>query len=130
MAVLHTAFQVAWADARLAANEVSAARSVATVLGIYEQGRGLLQAPPEAQPELRAHVDPVRELAYATAVWMALADGVLDQEECRLLNRLRVELNLTVERSAEIEDVVFAGRRSDLSWEDQYAQLVSEFGAP
>jgi hypothetical protein len=61
---------------------------------------------------------------------MALADGLLDQDECRLLNRLREELNLTPARSAEIEDVVFAGRRSDLGWEDQYAQIVSTFGAP
>lgn len=130
MAVLHTAFHVAWADARLAPNEVSAARSVATVLGVLEQGRGLLRTPPSVRPELRGHVDAVRELAYATAVWMALADGLLDQDECRLLNRLREELNLTPTRSAEIEDVVFAGRRSELGWEDQYARIVSTFGTP
>lgn len=129
MAVLHTAFQVAWADARLAPDEVSAARSVATVLGVIEQGRGLLQTPSEMRPEHRAHLDPVRDLAYATAVWMALADGVLDPSECRLLNRLRAELNLTAARAADIEDFVFGRRRSDLGWEDQYAQILSEFGA-
>ena len=131
MAVLRTAIYVAWADQRLAPSEVSAARGVATVLGVLEQGSGLLSQPPKnpSQLGLGELAEPLRELAYATAVWVALADGILDAEECRQLNGLRDPLKLSAARCGEIEDLVFASNRDDESWEGRYAAIARQFSA-
>ena len=117
-----------WADARLSANELSAVRGIATVLGLGEQARGLLSKGPmpPSKMALSSLSAPSRRLTYATLVWVALADGVLDANECRVLNSLRGDLELDAESCAAIEDLVFAASGGSDAWAERYAKMVAQ----
>jgi hypothetical protein len=133
LTVLEAVAYVAWADGRLAADEVSAARGVATVLGLAgpgTKGPGLLARGPiePSELELEDLEQRHRELVYATAAWIAMADGVLDRAERRALAVLRERLGLTAERCMELEDLVFP-YCGDAEWDRRYAGIVNELGA-
>lgn len=134
MTVLETVSFMAWADGRIAPDEVSAARGVATVLGLHRRdtgGPGLLARGP-IEPEALTLVGlarPQRELIYATAAWIAMADGILDVSERRALRTLQGRLGLSAERCDDLEELVFTYAGED-DWERRYASILNELGAP
>lgn len=131
MTVLRAAAFMAWADGRLAANELSAARGVATVLGLSgpgTEGPGLLARGP-LMPSALAF-DGLgrrqRELVYATAAWIAMADGILDVAERRALRILQRRLRLEPEVCDRVEELVYAYAGDD-DWPRRYAGVLHEF---
>lgn len=128
MIVVQAACHMVWADARLSPSELSAVRGVATVLGLDEQARGLLSKGPmpPSKLALSSLPEPSRRLTYATLVWIALADGVLDANECRVLNSLREDLELDTDSCAAIENLVFAASGGSDAWAERYAKMVTQ----
>ncbi|MCA9603944.1 MAG: hypothetical protein KC417_18055, partial [Myxococcales bacterium] len=83
IACLHAMSCIAWADGRLHADELSAARAAAAILGLdgpHSEGPGLLNRRPALRRvPIHALSDEGRRAVYASAAWMALADGILDR---------------------------------------------------
>ncbi len=133
LTVLEAAAYMAWADGRLAADELSATRGVATVLGLTgpgSRGPGLLARGPVDVRALQLDDldDRHRELVYATAAWIAMADGVFVVSERRALRVLQERLGLSRERCSELEDLVFA-YCGESDWDRRYASIMHELGA-
>ena len=92
-AIYETAVALAWADGRLSAEEIQAARVVAEELslnGPFSLAGPKLRLMQTSIPDVP---NAIAELAYATAVWMAYADG-LHRRESILLGRLRQRLGI------------------------------------
>jgi len=126
--VVRVAAHMAWVDRRLVADEVSATRGVAAVLGVEQAGAGLLSRGP-LEPvafESSALEAGSRELVYATAVWVALADGVLDPVERRALATLAHCLGLDAEQCERIETLVWPWAGSSGEWERRYAGVLTQ----
>ncbi len=126
--IVRVAAHMAWVDRRLLAEEVSATRSVAAVLGVEQAGAGLLCRGPLGQLafESSALEAGAKDLVYATAVWIALADGVLDTVEQRALATLARCLQLEPARTEAIESLVWpwAGNAGD--WERRYVGVLTQ----
>lgn len=88
---------VARVDPMIAAPQIGAVRGAQIALGLVEvsslDGAVLRPATGEWRM-LTIAPDRERSLAYAAARWVALADGVLDDAEYKLLAELRRELGL------------------------------------
>jgi tellurite resistance protein len=129
LSVLETAAYMAWADRRLAPDELSAARGVATVLGLGVAGAGVLSRAKEpASLDFTGLDTRGRELVYATAVWIALADGVLEPSERRALRILEGRLGLTPERCEDLEDLVHGLGGPGEGWDRRFASVVQQLG--
>ncbi|GAB4207506.1 MAG: hypothetical protein OHK0013_25210 [Sandaracinaceae bacterium] len=129
LTVLGAAAFMAWADRRLAPDELSAARGVATVLGLGTAGAGMLSRSVDAASLDFSALDPRgRELVYATAVWIALADGVLEPSERRALRILEGRLGLTPERCEDLEDLVHSLGGPGEGWDRRFASVVQQLG--
>jgi len=106
--VFETLVFVAWSDDHLAATEVASARAVAEELDLagepgaadarLRRGRRAL-----ADLDLESRSDAARSIVYATAFWMALADGVEHPAERATLRMLRLRLGLDEVRAALLE---------------------------
>lgn len=129
LSVLEAAAYMAWADRRLAPDELSAARGVATVLGLSTAGAGILSRAVEASSLDFSALDARgRELVYTTAVWIALADGVLEPAERRALRILQGRLGLTPERCEDLEDLVHGLGGPGEGWDRRFASVVHQLG--
>lgn len=128
--LVDVAAHIAWADRRLAADEVSAARSVAVVHGAVSEGAGRLAAGPldPLRFETAALEAGPRELVYATACWVALADGVLATAEREVLDHLGACLRLSKTRREEIETLVWQWSGPAEDWDRRYAGLITQLG--
>lgn len=136
-ACLHAMSCVAWADGTLHVDEVTVARTAAQVLGVADALRSERLLRRQRLRRLPAHaISPEGRVAvYASAVWMALADGVLDRRERDLLRALQRILELGEEERVRVEDNVYAlGVRFVGGWRERYAgilvHLVAEAGEP
>jgi hypothetical protein len=126
MRIARVAAHMAWVDRRLAADEVSAAQGVAAVLGVEEAGAGLLSGGPLPavafeSSALEAHA---REVVYATALWIALADGVLAPTEREALASLARCLRLRPDERERIESLVWPWGGNAGGWERRYAEIL------
>ncbi len=121
---------MAWVDRRLDANEISAARGVAVVHGVDRAGAGLLAKGPidPLSFEIAALESGSRDIAYATAVWIALADGVLGPPERFALDRLAWCLGLERDRRETLEDLVWVWAGAVGEWERRYAGVLQQVG--
>jgi tellurite resistance protein len=129
LTVLEAAAYMAWADRRLAPDELSATRGVATVLGLGAAGAGMLSRTIEASSLDFSALDARgRELAYAAAVWIALADGVLAPSEQRALRILQGRLGLSPERCEELEELVHGWAGPGEAWDRRFASVVHQLG--
>lgn len=119
---------MAWVDRRLDANEISAARGVAVVHGVDRAGAGLLAKGPidPLSFEIAALESGSRDIAYATALWIALADGVLGPPERYALDRLAWCLGLERDRRETLEDIVWAWAGAVGEWEQRYAGVLQQ----
>lgn len=129
IACLHAMSCVAWADGRLHADELTAARAAATILkldGPESPGPGLLtRRPALRRVPIHALSHQGRRAVYASATWMALADGVLDRRERELLRALQRRLQIDDDARIELEDAVYErGVRLGLEWPDRYAEIL------
>jgi len=126
--VVRVAAHMAWVDRRLVADEVSAARSVATVLGVEQASQGLLSRGPIPSVALESSAleAGAREVVYATAVWVALADGVLHPTERDALTDLARCLRLDDEERAHIESVVWPWAGNVGEWERRYVGVLTQ----
>lgn len=98
-AIYETAVVLAWADGRLSAEEVQAARVMAEELslnGPLSLAGARLRLMSTAIPDVP---EEIADLVYATAVWMAYADG-LHRRESILLARLKRRLGIHDEAAA------------------------------
>lgn len=126
--VLETVSYMAWADGRIANDELSAARGILVALGLADQssrkgplfGRG-----PTPPPTIPAEgIDSrQRERMYASALLIAMADGRIKPEERRALRVLQHALSLSTKRCDEIEDVVFL-RAGYGDWDQRFADIL------
>ncbi|MFO0713943.1 MAG: hypothetical protein U0353_29070 [Sandaracinus sp.] len=124
--IVRVAAHMAWVDRRLVADEVSAARSVAAVLGVERAGAGVLSCGP-LEPvafESAALEAGARDVVYATALWIALADGVLDRVERAALDALARCLRLDAYQREWIESLVWPWSGSSGEWERRYAGVL------
>lgn len=99
-AIYETSVVLAWADGRLSAEEIQAARVVAEELslsGPFSLAGAKLRITQTAIPDVP---EEIADLAYATAVWMAHADG-LHRRESILLGRLQRRLGIENEAAAQ-----------------------------
>lgn len=99
-AIYETSVVLAWADGRLSAEEVQAARVVAEELslnGPFSLAGAKLRLAQTALPNVPKEI---ADLAYATAVWMAHADG-LHRRESILLGRLQRRLGIESEAATQ-----------------------------
>ena len=130
IACLHAMSCLAWADGRLHADELTAARAAARILGLEEEqpGPGLInRRPAMRRVPIHALSPEGRRAVYASAAWMALADGVLDWRERELLRTLQRRLELDDADRARLEDVVYErGTRLNVSWPERYAEILCE----
>lgn len=130
IACLHAMSCIAWADGRLHADELTAARSAARILGLENEGLGpglITRRPAMRRVPIHALTDEGRRLVYASATWMALADGVFDRRERDLLRVLQRRLELDEGVRAHLEDVVYdRAVRLHLAWPERYAEILSE----
>jgi len=106
--VFETLVYVAWSDDRLAAAEVSSARAVAEELDLGDEPREPGALLREGRRCLRGLdldglSEPARHVAYATAVWTALADDVEHPAELATLRMLRQRLGLDEIEAALLE---------------------------
>jgi hypothetical protein len=89
--------RVARVDPMIGAQQIAAVRGAQIALGLVEipalDGAVLRGATGEWHALVDAS-DRERSLAYAAARWVALADGVLDDAEVKVLDELRLELGL------------------------------------
>lgn len=84
--------RVAHADAMIGPSELSAVRGAQVALHVM--GRDAAEGPSGEYTILQDAPARERVIAYAVAVWAALADGVLDEHEAGLLVRVRRELRV------------------------------------
>ncbi|MFK8001337.1 MAG: hypothetical protein AB8H86_17210 [Polyangiales bacterium] len=99
-AIYETSVVLAWADGRLSAEEVQAARVVAEELslnGPFSLAGATLRLMPTDIPDVP---EEIADLAYATAVWMAYADG-LHRRESIFLARLQRRLGIDSQTAAQ-----------------------------
>ncbi len=99
---------MAWGDQRLAPEEISAARSVATVLELDDHARSPGPALRRGPRPLAETLDPVRsplvrQVAYATAAWMAFADLEEHPAERAVLITLRHRLAIDEDTARWLE---------------------------
>jgi tellurite resistance protein len=126
--IVRVAAHMAWVDRRLVADEVSAARSVAAVLGVETAGAGLLARGPLPTVAFESSTleAGAKEVVYATALWIALADGVLDPIEREALAGLARCLRLDPERREHIESLVWPWGGNAGEWERRYAGVLTQ----
>lgn len=126
--IVRVAAHMAWVDRRLVADEVSAARSVAAVLGVEAAGSGLLSRGPlpPVSFESAALEAQASEVVYATALWIALADGVLDPIEKQALASLARCLRIEPEQRERIESLVWPWGGNAGEWERRYAGILTQ----
>lgn len=134
IACLHAMTCIAWADGRLHADELSAARAAAGILGLdgpQTPGPGILNRRPALRRvPIHALSDDGRRAVYASAAWMALSDGVLDRRERDLLKALQRRLSLDDDTRVAIEDLVYErGARLGPGWPERYFEILSGVSA-
>ena len=87
-----------WADGEVADREIAAARGAQLALGLVHPGDGaeisIARGPCDRWRTLVRGSERERVIAYAAAVWTALADGRIDPGEARFLREVRVVLAL------------------------------------
>ncbi|MEZ4310911.1 MAG: hypothetical protein R3F14_22955 [Polyangiaceae bacterium] len=110
------AVHAAWADRRLAAEELSAARAAARVFhpAGEEGARGRLLLGPELSLPRIARSMSGREsaLGFALALWVVLADGVEKPCETALLDRFRLVAGLPRDIANSLRRAVRRARSS------------------
>ena len=130
IACLHAMSCVAWADGRLHADELTAARSAARILGLENTGPGpglINRRPALRRVPVYALSHEGRRLVYASATWMALADGVFDRRERNLLRALQRRLGLDEGVREHLEDMVYERAvRLHLAWPERYAEILCD----
>lgn len=96
-----------WADGDVADREIAAAHGAQLALGLVhpsdDAASAIGQGPTERWRALAWAPDRERVVAYAAAVWTALADRVIDPGEARFLRELTRVLSLD-ERSVRFAD--------------------------
>ncbi|WP_157070025.1 hypothetical protein [Sandaracinus amylolyticus] len=97
-ALLDLVVATLWADGDVADREIAAARGAQIALGLVHPSDDAASAighgPSDAWRTLAGASDRERLLAYAAAVWTALADRVIDPGEARFLREVRHALAL------------------------------------
>lgn len=87
-----------WADGELADREIAAARGAQVALGLVYGARtaeiAIARGPTERWRQLARARERERMIAYAAAVWTALADARIDPGELRFLREVRSVLAL------------------------------------
>ena len=131
IACLHAMSCIAWADGRLHADELAAARAAASILkldGPESPGMGLLaRRPALRRVPIHALSHEGKRAVYASATWMALADGVFDRRERDLLRALQRRLELDEDTRVLLEDVVYErGARLGPAWPERYLEILAE----
>lgn len=106
--IYETLVYMAWGDERLAPSEVTAARVVAEELDLdadeLAPGSRLQAGPPLLGDVGLDHLPPyARHVAYATAAWMAFADGYEHPAERAVLTTLRHRMGLDEETAFVLE---------------------------
>ncbi|MFT5355801.1 MAG: putative tellurite resistance protein B-like protein [Polyangiales bacterium] len=122
-AIYETTVVLAWADGRLSADEIQAARVVAEELslsGPFSLAGVKLRLAQTPIPEVSADI---ALLAYACAVWMAHADGQLHRRESILLGRLQRRLGIENEAATQTARFV-CQLGSGLSQRASFQQLL------
>jgi hypothetical protein len=105
-----------WADGRVTPDELSAARGAANALGMDTSTFGGLFGRVGRPFEALGleQLGPLeRPLAYAAAVWMAMADRELAHSEGSMLRRLQRALSLDHVLSGRIEGMVVDAARAE-----------------
>ena len=129
-----------WADGHVADREIAAAHGAQLALGLVhpadEASAAIARGPRHPNDEraawrtLGAAPERARVLAYAAAVWTALADGVIDPSEADFLREVRRALALddgAVRFADGLARWIDAGaREEELPWHRAVARLVVE----
>lgn len=123
-----------WADGQVADREIAAAHGAQLALGLVhpadEASAAIARGPRDAWRMLATAPERARVLAYAAAVWTALADGVIDPSEAAFLREVRRALCLddgTVRFADGLARWVDASARDEaLAWHRAFARLVVE----
>lgn len=105
---------VLWADGRVTPEELSAARGAANALGMDTHSFGGLFGRVGRPFEALGleQLGPLeRPMAYAVAVWMAMADGELAISENLLLRRTRQSLDIPDRLASSIEHLTMEHAR-------------------
>lgn len=122
-AVFETTVALAWADGYLSASEVQAARIVADELalsGPFSLAGLLLRAGQASLPDGRPGIG---SLLFASALWMAHADGQLHRREAILIARLRKRFGVSDDHVATASRRV-ESLRADEDQRHAYRQLL------
>lgn len=93
-AIYETSVVLAWADGRLGAEEVQAARVVAEELSLHGPFSLAGTKLRLAQADIPDVSESIADLVFASAVWMAHANGRLHRRESILLARLQRRLGI------------------------------------
>ncbi|MBK8259076.1 MAG: hypothetical protein IPK82_41265 [Polyangiaceae bacterium] len=129
-ALFELVVHAAWADERIAAEEVSAARAAARLLHPHgeEGARGRLALGPETSlgETLRPLSGREAALGYALATWVMLADGVQSPKETAMLDTFRLLTGVPRDLALHLRRAVCRARVAQPNHVD--AQLRSILG--
>ncbi|MDQ3033128.1 MAG: hypothetical protein M3Y87_11970 [Myxococcota bacterium] len=123
-----------WADGEVADREIAAARGAQVALGLVhpadEAATAIARGPRDAWRMLGGAPERVRVLAYASSVWTALADGVIDASEALFLREVRASLSLD-DGAVRFADglarwIDATAREGSMPWHRAFARLVIE----
>ncbi len=122
----------ACADPMMSELHIDAVRGVQIALGLVDSGEPgpLSGATSGAWRELCRATDRERSIAYAAAVWVALADDVIDEGEAKVLAAVRRELRLS-DPAVRLADsiarrVIARAKEERLAPHRAFARLVVE----
>lgn len=123
-----------WADGDVADREIAAVRGAQLALGLVhpadDAATAIARGPRSAWRMLAGASERVRVLAYASSVWTALADGVIDASESLFLREVRASFALD-DGAVRFADglarwIDASARDESMPWHRAFAQLVIE----
>ena len=92
--------RMAWADGRLAPDEISALRGALSTLGLVSAGPPRRPSAPPTTP--LPYTSDGRVACFVAAAWLAGVDGSIDEPELALLRELASTLGLDEERADQL----------------------------
>ncbi len=92
--------RMAWADGRLAPDELSALRGAISTLGLVSAGP--LPRPSTSRAAQLPETPDGRVACFVAAAWIAGVDGSIDEPELALLRELATALELDDERADQL----------------------------